>query len=848
MKPHVRFSFSIVFSLLISTFFIQAQNCEVPDNGTGTATLPPIGCQYNSVDPFMIIEGLPPGTTIELHGTYSEFTCCGSSCPTCSLPLMSGECEIPGGSLGGDGHCFLGSMTFDVIGTGDLEGYNRTLFVEIFSEIHTGPRNPGDPVQTFPAEYYRFQGELFGDPDFCTFHIIAGSDFGLPGPGETTLTQLPSGDFAVDSFFDIMYQIEFEGCPGSTLDGYMGTTTDMTKIEIPLAGNDFIDPAPDFWIVPESPVSSVHPGGPGGDLGPIPADFFGPGSDPFDGVIYLKGESLGSTEFPNADAIVERTTPANLPEPYPASDGVQTEIVELNLVSTAPITVTFDGGMYTELWDVELELSTYPQPTGNMNITKNDANGGVFDYSPLYVYPSLIFTKTTPPDTRVWDLGGISLLDYTNSIAYPWEHSPIGNDFNPSGTTPMELLSAGGDCELYLMPYLLRQDDFWVELDPGGVFIGGGGSGYNDGEWYYYLNYDWWNIWFYDHPFEIERTKAINVSFTINKLDPSLPSYANIVFNWSTGDWSGQGVPGRPPLPEDVFGDPGLEDFYIGRSLLTPIFNGEITGPIIIDQYFYEILEYNPEWISIDVEGWNFTISDGIINHVCSQPESGGDLFEFGDAPEDALAYPSLGITGIFPTCMNVLVSGWIQHNDVSAWFGSQADFEPDGNAGACPVFNPNQYNLDECFGNGDAGLMIPESFTITGAIGSETVVPCTGFMGMPLGYTCQQAEWGADIDIDIHNQIPSGELAYVNLLIDWNQDGQWAGSSTCPPGYSVPEHVLVDFVIPNGFHGPYISNRTQSGLCMGTVFNNRNAGGRRLEWGRFFLLWRNRRLFIACP
>ncbi|MCD4682363.1 MAG: hypothetical protein K8R86_03685, partial [Bacteroidales bacterium] len=477
MKSLIRFSISAIITLLISTFFIQAQNCVVPDNGTGTVTLPPIGCEYYSPDEvFMIIDGLPPGTTIELDGLYSDFICCDGSCP-CSLPIPPGECEIPGGSLGGDGHCFIGSMVFQVTGTGDLTGFNRTLFVDIFSEIHTGPRNPGDPVQTFPADYYRFQGQLFGDPDFCTFNIIAGTDFGLPSPGGTTLTQLPSGDFAVDSFFDITYQIEFEGCPGSALEGMAGTTTATIRMEtggMP-ALNDIIDPGPDFWIVPESPISSVHPGGPGGEIAPIPSDFFGPGSDPFDGVIFFQGESHGSTEFPNPDAIIERISPANLPEPYPAPDMVQTEIIELSLVGTTPITVTYNGGMDPELCDVQLELSPSPQPTGNMDITKNDANGGVFNYSPLYVYPKLIFTQTSPPfNTWDWDLGGISLLQYSNPIPYPWEHSPIGNDFNPTGTTPLELISAGGDCELYLNPYLLRQDDFWVNVGPDGIAQGGG--------------------------------------------------------------------------------------------------------------------------------------------------------------------------------------------------------------------------------------------------------------------------------------------------------------------------------------------------------------------------------------
>ena len=98
-------------------------------------------------------------------------------------------------------------------------------------EIHTGPRTPGDPVQTFPTDMYRLQGELFGDPDFCTLRFTGGTDYGLPSPGETTLVKLPSGDYAVDSFFDITYQIEFEGCPGSELEDYAGITTATIRVE-----------------------------------------------------------------------------------------------------------------------------------------------------------------------------------------------------------------------------------------------------------------------------------------------------------------------------------------------------------------------------------------------------------------------------------------------------------------------------------------------------------------------------------------------------------------------------------------------------------------------------------------
>jgi len=211
---------------------LPSDPCELPDNGTGTATLPPIGCEYESPDEkWMIINGLPSGTTIEMEGPLMNFDCSGQPGSMCSMPLPTGQCETAGGSLGGHGDCFDSTLDLTVTGTGSLLGFSRHLAVPMFAEVHTGPRNPGDPVQTFPADIYRLRGQLYGDPDFCEFIITGGTDFGLPGPGQTTLIELPIGDYAVDSFFDVTYQVQFAGCIGSQLDGYAGTTTATIRIE-----------------------------------------------------------------------------------------------------------------------------------------------------------------------------------------------------------------------------------------------------------------------------------------------------------------------------------------------------------------------------------------------------------------------------------------------------------------------------------------------------------------------------------------------------------------------------------------------------------------------------------------
>ena len=176
--------------------------------------------------------------------------------------------------------------------------------------------------------------------------------------------------------------------------------------------------------------------------------------------------------------------------------------------------------------------------------------------------------------------------------------------------------------------------------------------------------------------------------------------------------------------------------------------------------------------------------------------------YDFGDAPEGdgAKAYPSLGVDGMFPTCITVgAASSYIQHGtgENLAWFGPMVDLETDGNAGACPGCFPN-YDVDECYNDVDAGLTLPDSYTID-ATGS--VIPCSGATGSSLGIICQNATWGVDIDIDVTNTMPVD--GYVNVLFDWNQDGQWQNDvNTHCAGVTTPEHVLVDFAVPSGHIG----------------------------------------------
>lgn len=127
-----------------------------------------------------------------------------------------------------------------------------------------------------------------------------------------------------------------------------------------------------------------------GDAPPIPAGFFGQGSDPWVGPISCVGIPLDpSGDAPTADLVVQHEAIEWIPNPekrfgpreIPKSYRLRCQMVRLHERAIQPLTVTYDSGKYSEKWDVEVTLAKEHPGGGMIEITKinPDGNGGFAD-------------------------------------------------------------------------------------------------------------------------------------------------------------------------------------------------------------------------------------------------------------------------------------------------------------------------------------------------------------------------------------------------------------------------------------------------------------------------------------
>ena len=145
---------------------------------------------------------------------------------------------------------------------------------------------------------------------------------------------------------------------------------------------------------------------------PIPADFFGTGSQPFAGTVTMEGVPLNPA-VSDTDTIIQRHQTVTGP-----GGSTPLTMTALNLKGTAPITVTYGNGS-TESWNVTVGLSQFKASTGTMTI-----NSSSFD-STLKVWPRFTFTRNGV--TKVLDTGGSGLTAASTAA------SQTAIDFNDGG-------------------------------------------------------------------------------------------------------------------------------------------------------------------------------------------------------------------------------------------------------------------------------------------------------------------------------------------------------------------------------------------------------------------------------
>jgi hypothetical protein len=139
----------------------------------------------------------------------------------------------------------------------------------------------------------------------------------------------------------------------------------------------------------------------------IPAGFFTPDSQPFEGFVNFGGEPINvfqGHDVGNADTVVHRTAEAVPGENGTTGEAAPVELQQLSLVGIAPIEVVTSQS--TQRWDVHATLSPVRASAGFIRLRQTEANGGTLD-SQVTVYPRFTFRRLSDGATKVLDVGAL---------------------------------------------------------------------------------------------------------------------------------------------------------------------------------------------------------------------------------------------------------------------------------------------------------------------------------------------------------------------------------------------------------------------------------------------------------
>lgn len=130
----------------------------------------------------------------------------------------------------------------------------------------------------------------------------------------------------------------------------------------------------------------------------FPANLFGPGSDAFVGVVGIESNTPTVLQVDGLIATSGTTT-------------VPVEIVSLDLVSSQPITVTYNGGQNPETWMMGIGLSQLNSPVGEFAYTGDGTGGGGMFTGHLLVQPRFIFTPFGTTTGNAFDVDSAGVLN-----------------------------------------------------------------------------------------------------------------------------------------------------------------------------------------------------------------------------------------------------------------------------------------------------------------------------------------------------------------------------------------------------------------------------------------------------